>query len=88
MPGDCPDLITGSAPRPHPEGVTYAPGEKRFLVGSVTHGTVSAVRPDGSVRTLVDDPALIMTMGLAVHAARSTGSRSTARRAATSATTG
>jgi sugar lactone lactonase YvrE len=69
-PGRCPDLITGSAPRLHPEGVAYAPALKRFLVGSVTHGTVSVVKPGGSVRTLVEDPALITTMGLAVDARR------------------
>ena len=68
--GRCPDLVTGSAPRLHPEGVAYAPGQHRFLVGSVTHGTVSVVRPGGTVRTLVDDPALITTMGLAVDARR------------------
>lgn len=68
--GHCPDLVTGSAPRLHPEGVAYAPDQNRFLVGSVTHGTVSVVRPGGSVRTLVDDPALITTMGLAVDARR------------------
>jgi sugar lactone lactonase YvrE len=66
----CPGLVTGSAPRLHPEGVTYSPDGHRFLVGSVTQGTVSAVRPDGTVRTLVDDPALVTTMGLAVDARR------------------
>src|ERR1700754_2726300 len=66
----CPGLVSGSAPRLHPEGVTYSPDGHRFLVGSVTHGTVSAVRPDGTVRTLVDDPALVTTMGLAVDARR------------------
>jgi sugar lactone lactonase YvrE len=66
----CPDLVTGSAPRLHPEGVAYSPAQDRFLVGSVTHGTVSVVRPRGSVRTLVDDPVLITTMGLAVDARR------------------
>ncbi|MGH3875850.1 MAG: hypothetical protein ACRDSK_02290 [Actinophytocola sp.] len=69
-PGHCPELITGSAPRLHPEGVAYAPAQHRFLIGSVTHGTVSVVKPDGSVRTLVEDPALITTMGLAVDARR------------------
>lgn len=64
--GALPDLITGSAPRLHPEGVAWSPDQDRFLVGSVTRGTVSLVAPDGSVRTLVDDPALITTMGLAV----------------------
>lgn len=66
----CPDLIAGSAPRLHPEGVAYAPQHDAFLVGSVTHGTVSVVAPDGTARTLVDDPALITTMGLAVDERR------------------
>lgn len=66
--GRCPDLITGSAVRLHPEGV--ASGPDGFLVGSVTQGTVSVVDRRGSVRTLVDDPVLITTMGLAVDARR------------------
>lgn len=66
----CPDLIAGMAPLLHPEGVAYSPARHRFLVGSVTHGTVSVVQPDGSVRTLVEDPELITTMGLAVDARR------------------
>lgn len=69
-PGHCPDVIKGSAPTLHPEGVAYDPTRGRFLVGSVKHGTVSVVQPDGSVRTLVDDPALITTMGLAVDVPR------------------
>lgn len=64
----CPEVIKGTAPRLHPEGVTF--DGSRFLVGSVVHGTVSVVRPDGSTRTLVDDPALITTMGLAVDRRR------------------
>lgn len=67
-PGHCPDVVTGTAPRLHPEGVAY--DGRRFIVGSVTQGTVSAVKHDGTVRTLVDDPALITTMGLAVDAKR------------------
>lgn len=66
----CPREIAGSAPLLHPEGVTYDRDRDRFLVGSVKHGTVSVVRPDGSVRTLVEDPVLITTMGLAVDARR------------------
>lgn len=67
----CADLVTGRAVRLHPEGVAYSPGQNRFLVGSVTKGTVSVVQPGGSVRTLVEDPSLITTMGLAVDARRS-----------------
>jgi sugar lactone lactonase YvrE len=66
----CTDSIQGSAPTLHPEGIGYDPIRNRYLVGSVTHGTVSVVNPDGSVRTLVSDPALITTMGIAVDAPR------------------
>ena len=66
----CPEVVHGSAPRLHPEGVAFDPTRDRFLVGSVRHGTVSVANPDGSVRTLVDDPQLITTMGLAVDAGR------------------
>jgi len=66
----CAELIQGTAPTLHPEGVAYDPLRDRFLVGSVTHGTVSIVNPDGSVRTLVSDPTLITTMGIAVDVRR------------------
>ena len=38
--GRCPDLVTGSAARLHPEGVAYAPDQHRFLVGSVTRKVI------------------------------------------------
>ncbi|MCX2949435.1 hypothetical protein [Lentzea sp. NEAU-D7] len=66
----CASVITGNGPSLHPEGVAYDPLRHRFLVGSVTHGTVSRVDPSGQARTLVDDPWLITTMGLAVDARR------------------
>jgi sugar lactone lactonase YvrE len=69
-PMGCVDAIIGSAPTLHPEGVAYDPLRNRFLVGSLPHGTVSVVNPDGSVRTLVDDPTLITTMGLTVDLLR------------------
>ncbi|HVQ93635.1 MAG TPA: hypothetical protein VMU51_21540 [Mycobacteriales bacterium] len=66
----CPVEIAGSAPTLHPEGVAFDPVRGEFLAGSVTHGTVSVVHRDGTVRTLVGDPRLVTTMGLAVDAAR------------------
>lgn len=66
----CVESIQGTAPTLHPEGVAYDPVRNRFLVGSVTHGTVSIVNPDGSVRTLVSDPVLITTMGISVDVLR------------------
>ncbi|GHH31339.1 hypothetical protein [Lentzea cavernae] len=66
----CEPVITGNGPSLHPEGVTYDPSRHQFLVGSVTHGTVSRVDRSGRARTLVDDPWLITTMGIAVDARR------------------
>jgi sugar lactone lactonase YvrE len=66
----CPVTVPGSAPTLHPEGVAFDPARGEFLVGSVTHGTVSVVRGDGTVRTLVDDSRLVTTMGIAVDVAR------------------
>jgi sugar lactone lactonase YvrE len=62
--------VLGSAPALHPEGVAFDPARAAFLVGSVTHGTVSVVRRDGTVRTLVDDSRLVTSMGIAVDSAR------------------
>ncbi|GLZ77272.1 gluconolaconase [Actinorhabdospora filicis] len=65
-----PAVITGHAASLHPEGVAYDPSRDGFLVTSITHGTVSTVRKDGRTRTLVDDPALISTIGVHVDASR------------------
>ncbi|WP_157995953.1 SMP-30/gluconolactonase/LRE family protein [Thermomonospora amylolytica] len=63
-----PEVVTGHAPSLHPEGIAYDPTRRAFLVGSMRHGTVSVVRPDGTVRTLVNDPALISSVGIKVDA--------------------
>ncbi|GAA2839539.1 hypothetical protein [Crossiella cryophila] len=65
-PPPCPPLIQGTGPSIHPEGVAYDAVRARFLIGSITHGTVSTVGPDNRAVTLVDDQRLITTMGLAV----------------------
>lgn len=70
VPSRCVESVIGSAPTLHPEGIAYDPVRDRFLVGSVTHGTVGIVARNGSVRTLVSDSVLITTMGLAVDARR------------------
>lgn len=63
-------VITGHAASLYPEGVAYDPSRDGFLVTSIKHGTVSAVSRDGRTRTLVDDPALLSTIGVHVDAAR------------------
>ncbi|MFJ4189072.1 hypothetical protein [Kitasatospora sp. NPDC089509] len=62
-----PAVITGHAPTLVPETAVWDQAHHRFLVGSLRHGTVSAVGLDGSVHTLVDDPGtLIEIAGLRI----------------------
>lgn len=65
-----PEVITSDAATLHPEGVAWDPFRKTFLVGSVRHGTVSVVRPDGAVDTLVDDGVMVSTIGVHVDPVR------------------
>jgi sugar lactone lactonase YvrE len=65
-----PETINGHAAALHPEGVAWDPTRQALLVGSTRHGTVSVVRPDGQVRTLVSDQRMVSTFGLRVDAAR------------------
>ncbi|RKE18513.1 SMP-30/gluconolactonase/LRE family protein [Streptomyces sp. TLI_171] len=65
-----PAVLVGRGVAATPEGAAWDAVHHRFLVGSMVHGTVSAVRPDGSLRTLVDDPALITVVGLHADPAR------------------
>jgi len=66
-----PEVVAGHADTLHPEGATWDAVHHRFLVGSLRHGTVSVVEPDGSAATLVDDPdVLVSIIGLHVDAAR------------------
>nr|WP_157528782.1 hypothetical protein [Kibdelosporangium sp. MJ126-NF4] len=66
----CADFVLGKGDALHPEGIAHDPTRNQFLIGSVTHGTVSTVRPDGSAHTLVNDPKLLTTMGLTVDERR------------------
>ncbi|MER7754079.1 hypothetical protein [Kitasatospora sp. NPDC097643] len=69
--GRAPAVITGHAAALVPESAAWDQAHHRFLLGSLRHGTVSAVRTDGSVRTLVDDPAaLVEVAGVKVDPAR------------------
>ncbi|WP_030242338.1 hypothetical protein [Streptomyces sp. NRRL S-350] len=61
-----PAVITGHAPTLVPEAGDWDASHHRFLLGSLRHGTVSAVGTDGSVRTLVRDPALTEIAGLRI----------------------
>lgn len=65
-----PAVVNGNAPSLHPEGITFDPTRRTFLVSSLEHGTVSIVSPDGRATTLVDDPRMVGTVGVHVDAAR------------------
>ncbi|AYV32416.1 hypothetical protein HET69_33295 [Streptomyces sp. CJ_13] len=65
-----PALIQGPGEAIHPEGFTWDPTRKTFLIGSLRHGTISVVGADGIPHTLVSDPSLIATGGIRVDAAR------------------
>ncbi|MER7579087.1 hypothetical protein [Kitasatospora sp. NPDC097691] len=65
-----PAVVTGHAASLVPESGDWDATHHRFLLGSLRHGTVSAVGTDGSVRTLVQDPALTEVAGLRVDPVR------------------
>jgi sugar lactone lactonase YvrE len=65
-----PQQINGHAPTIHPEGVAWDPARNAFLIGSARHGTVSVVRPNGEVSTLISDPRMASTLGIHVDAVR------------------
>ena len=63
-------LIMMSPPGTIPEGVEYDPKNKRFLVGSLTQGTVFVVGKDGSLTPFVQDPELKGSAGIEVDEER------------------
>lgn len=67
--GELPAAVTISDPGLHPEGVEYDAGGERFLVSSVTRGTVTAVSDDGTHTVVVDDTALVNTIGIHIDRA-------------------
>lgn len=69
-PDRVPAVVEARADSLHPEGIAWDPIRRAFLVSSIRHGTVSVVRPDGQVRTLVSDPRMVSTFGLRVDARR------------------
>lgn len=66
---ELPDTVLVEDPGLHPEGVEWDGERQRFLVSSVTRGTVTAVRDDGDLQTLVDDVSLTSTIGVHIDEA-------------------
>lgn len=59
-----PDTVRIAEPGLHPEGVEWDAERSRFLVSSVTRGTVTAVEDDGTHRAFVQDPELSGSIGI------------------------
>ncbi|GAB7538285.1 SMP-30/gluconolactonase/LRE family protein [Burkholderia sp. 3C] len=56
----------------YPESVTWSARQQVFMVGSVQHGTVGRLTPDGHYTAFIRDPRLISTLGLLVDDRRNT----------------
>lgn len=65
-----PDVVRIEDPGLHPEGIEYDAAGDRFLVSSVTRGTVTAVADDGSRSVFVDDPDITSSIGIQIDRAR------------------
>lgn len=64
-----PDTIRIREPGLHPEGIEWDGERDRFLVSSVTRGTVTAVRDDGSHEPFVEDTAISSSIGVHIDGA-------------------
>ncbi|MGF6371622.1 sugar lactone lactonase YvrE [Paraburkholderia sp. RAU6.4a] len=64
--------ITFTAPQAFPESITWSARQHVFMVGSVRHGTVGKITPDGHYSEFIHDDRLISTLGLFVDDRRNT----------------
>lgn len=69
LPG--PDLVRIQDPGLHPEGIEWDGAGGRFLVSSVTRGTVTEVRDDGSHSIFINDPDIVSSIGIHIDRASS-----------------
>lgn len=66
-----PDVVTIRDAGLHPEGIEWDGAGDRFLVSSVTRGTVTRVGDDGASSVFIDDPDVVSSIGL--HIDRASG---------------
>jgi sugar lactone lactonase YvrE len=59
-----PDLVRIEDPELHPEGIEWDAAGDRWLVSSVTRGTVTEVHDDGSHSVFIDDPDIVSSIGI------------------------
>ncbi|MFE2182941.1 hypothetical protein [Streptomyces sp. NPDC059455] len=65
-----PDVIKADGANVFPHSLDFDEPSKTFFAGSLKHGTVSAVGPDGKVRTFIDDPQLVSAQAVNVDRER------------------
>ena len=56
----------------YPESVSWSAKQKVFFVGSVRHGTIGKVSPDGKYVPFITDDKLVSSLGILVDDARNT----------------
>ncbi len=62
--------IEFKAPTAYPEGIAFNPKTNEFYVSSMRHGTVGAVKADGTYREFAKDPLLVSAVGMHADPAR------------------
>jgi sugar lactone lactonase YvrE len=67
---ELPASITLATPGTIPEGIEYDTKNNRFLVGSISQGTVFVVGNDGSLTPFIQDPELKSSVGIEVDEER------------------
>jgi sugar lactone lactonase YvrE len=65
-----PDEITFVQENLFPEGIEYDKRLNRFLVSSITYGSIGQVLDDGTYKKLIDDNDLISTIGIHIDQPR------------------
>ncbi len=65
-----PDNITIHEPGLYPEDVKWDSARQRFLVSSVTHGSVSIVRDDGTLEPFIDGKGIKSSIGIHIDRVR------------------
>ncbi len=66
---DLPDLVLAMRQGFHPEGIVWDAEGERFLVGSLTEGTIFEVADDGTVNAFIEDEDLSSSIGLHIDTA-------------------
>jgi sugar lactone lactonase YvrE len=65
-----PETVRIADPGLHPEGIEYDAAGGRFLVSSVTRGTVTRVGDDGTHSVFIDDPDIVSSIGIHIDPPR------------------